>query len=202
MYGKWSKWICLVSLATMRLALVDNDVRSVDTEIPKKESTHIRTCIHVTWKGIGLAQSHSHVCLPSATDQVSPDCMRRASSNRFCANKWLAVVYILHHVLDGGVINEDLLNIELRLLGDEVHASLSLFLLELEGDVSDGTLLDSLHQVSNETSDLVSESLGRNDGNLLSNLLVELEVKGELLIVLLNDVSSRSLDSLSSDSSH
>lgn len=128
--------------------------------------------------------------------------MSSASSNRIMCLKWLAVEYVLHHVLNDVIVNEDLLNLELRLLWNEVHTALSLGLLELEGDTSDGSLLNSLHQVSNETSDLVSESLGRNDGNLLGDLLVQLEVQSELLVVLLNDVSSRSLDSLSSNASH
>lgn len=116
--------------------------------------------------------------------------------------KWLAVDYVLHHVLDNVVIDVDLLDLELGLLRNEIHTAFSLSLLELEGDTSDGSLLDSLHQVSHETGNLVSESLGRNDGDFLRDLLVQLEVQSELLVVLLNDVSGRSLDSLCSNSSH
>jgi uncharacterized protein (DUF2336 family) len=101
----------------------------------------------------------------------------------------LAVVYILHHVLDSGVVNEDLLNIKFRFLWNEVHASLSLLLLELEGDVSDGTLLDSLHEMGDESSDLVSKALRGDDSNLLGDLLVQLEVESKLLVVLLDNVS-------------
>lgn len=116
--------------------------------------------------------------------------------------KWLAVEYVLHHVLDDVVIDIDLLNVEFRLLGDKVHTALSLGFLELEGNTADRSLLNSLHQVGNETSDLVSESLGRDDGHFLGDLLVQLEVQSQLLVVLLNDVSGRSLDSLCSNSSH
>jgi len=41
------KLICLVSLAAVRLSLIDNDVWSIDTEIPKKKSMQKEgTCIH------------------------------------------------------------------------------------------------------------------------------------------------------------
>ncbi len=116
--------------------------------------------------------------------------------------KWLAVVYILHHVLDSGITDEDLLNVEFRFLWDEIHASFSLLLLELQGDVSNRTLLDSLHEMSDESSDLVSKALGRDDCDLLADLLVQLEVKSELLVVLLDNVSGRSLNGLCSNSSH
>jgi hypothetical protein len=109
--------------------------------------------------------------------------------------------YVLNHLLSVS-IDVDGLSVDLRLLGDEVHSSLSLLLLELEGDISDRTLLDSLHQVSDEAGNLVSKSLGGDDSNLLGNLLVQLEVQSELLVVLLNNVSGGSLNSLGSDSSH
>jgi len=55
--------------------------------------------------------------------------------------------------------------------------------LDLEGDASDGTSLDSLHQMGGETSNLISHSLGREDGNIAQDLLVEMEVAGELAVV-------------------
>ena len=93
-------------------------------------------------------------------------------------------------------------SVDLRLLRDEVHASLALSLLKLEGDTADGTLLNTLHQVSDVTSDLVTKTLGGDDGNLLGDLLVELEVHGQLLVVSLDDLTSGSLDGLSSDAAH
>jgi hypothetical protein len=66
-----SSRIYLISLATIRGSLlVDNDVRSVDSKLPKKKvcitkQSHV-TESHVRTKG-RLAQPHSHVCLPSAT---------------------------------------------------------------------------------------------------------------------------------------
>lgn len=46
-----------------------------------------------------------------------------------------------------------------RDLGDVLVLSFSLLLLQLEGDTSNGTLLNTLHEVSSVTSDLVSQSL-------------------------------------------
>ena len=57
-----------------------------------------------------------------------------------------------------------------------VVLSLSLLFLQLEGDTSDGSSLNSLHQVSGESSNLVSESLRRDDGDLITDLLVGVEV--------------------------
>ncbi len=108
---------------------------------------------------------------------------------------------ILHHILSSRV-DDDLLNFKLGLLRNILHSSLALGFLELERDSANRTLLNSLHKVSDETSDLVAESLRGNNGNLFRYLLVKLEVHGQLGVVLLNDVSGRSLDSLSADSSH
>lgn len=47
--------------------------------------------------------------------------------------------------------------------GDVVILALTLFFLELEGDAADGTLLDTLHQVSGEAGDFVAQALGGND---------------------------------------
>ena len=47
-----------------------------------------------------------------------------------------------------------------------------------------------------ETSDLVAETLGGDDGNLGSNLLVGLEVQSQTRVVLLDEDLGGSLDSL------
>ena len=72
--------------------------------------------------------------------------------------------------------------------------------MDLKGDTSDGASLDSLHQVSSETGDLISHSLGGEDGDIAQNLLVEVEVSGELAVVLFDQNLGGSLDGLSSDS--
>ena len=51
---------------------------------------------------------------------------------------------------DAGVESGDLRNV--------VVLSLTLFLLQLEGDTTDGALLDTLHQVGREASNLVAEA--------------------------------------------
>ena len=61
---------------------------------------------------------------------------------------------------EDGVVGLDVLNLDLRSLGDEIHLSLTLLFLESEGDTVDGSDLDSLHEMGGETGDLVSESLG------------------------------------------
>jgi hypothetical protein len=96
----------------------------------------------------------------------------------------------------------DVLDLDLRSLGDEIHLSLTLLFLESEGDTSDGTGLDSLHEMGGETGDLVSESLGLNDGAVIDDSFVGVEVVGELTVVLLDDSSGGSLDSLSSNATH
>jgi len=62
--------------------------------------------------------------------------------------------------------------------------------------------LDSLHQVSSETSNLVAESLGRNLTDFGEDLLVEVEIVGELSEVMLDESLGCSLDCFSSDSTH
>lgn len=52
----------------------------------------------------------------------------------------------LQHVV-GLSIHKDLLLLEGRVLGDEVKTALSLLLLELQGDATHRTSLDSLHEV-------------------------------------------------------
>lgn len=57
-----------------------------------------------------------------------------------------------------------------------VVLALALLLLKLEGDTADGSLLDALHEVGGETSDLVAEALRGDDGNLIADLLVGVAV--------------------------
>lgn len=56
--------------------------------------------------------------------------------------------------------------------------------------------------MSGISSDLVPQPLAGNDGNLIAQLLVDLEVEGELGIVPLNDDLSGPLDGLSPDATH
>jgi hypothetical protein len=103
--------------------------------------------------------------------------------------------------------------------------ALTLLLLKLEGDTADGTTLDALHQVGGVTSDLekkilsqnwrslngrcrcigshlVAKTLGSNDGDLITDTLVGLEVEGQLGVVTLDDDLSGALDCLGTDATH
>lgn len=55
-------------------------------------------------------------------------------------------------------------DVESRDFGDVVVLALALLLLELEGNATDGALLDTLHQVGGEARDFVAEALGWDDG--------------------------------------
>ena len=113
----------------------------------------------------------------------------------------LAETKVLDHLLENGVSDLDVLNLDLGSIWDEIHLALTLLFLKTERDTTDGSLLDSLHQVSGKTSNLVSESLGLDDSNVINDTLVGMEVNGELTVVLLNDGSGGSLNSLYSNSS-
>ena len=93
----------------------------------------------------------------------------------------------------------DVLDLDLRSLGDEIHLSLTLLFLESERDTADGSDLDSLHEMGGETGDLVSESLGLDDSAVINDSFVGVEIVGEFTVVFLNDSSGGSLDSLSSN---
>lgn len=82
---------------------------------------------------------------------------------------------------------------------DDVLTALALLLLELEGDSTDGSLGNALHQVGGETGNLVTETLGGDLGNLGDDLLVGGEVNSQLGVVLLDDNASGLLDRLSSN---
>lgn len=90
--------------------------------------------------------------------------------------------------------------VQSRDIWDVLVLSLSFFFLQFERDTSDWTLLDSLHQMGGVTSDLVSQSLGLDGGDLVTQSLVALEIQSQLWIVTLNQSLGSTLDSLSSNS--
>jgi len=51
--------------------------------------------------------------------------------------------------------------------------------LKSEGNSSDGSLLDSLHEMGREAGDLVSESLCLDGGDIIDDSLVHMEVVGQ-----------------------
>ena len=81
----------------------------------------------------------------------------------------------LQHLV-GGVVDLESIGLNGRDIRDVVILALTLLLLQLEGNATDGTLLNTSHEMSNVTSNLVSHLLGGDDGNLLSESLVGLEV--------------------------
>jgi hypothetical protein len=68
--------------------------------------------------------------------------------------------------------------------------------LKLEADTADGTTHDTLHQVSGETGDLVAKALRGHKRNLLDEALVDLEVKNQARVVLLDKQARGLLDRL------
>ena len=56
--------------------------------------------------------------------------------------------------------------------------------------------------MSNESGDLVSESLGGDDGDLLDDSLVGVEIQVEHHVVLFYDSAGSLLDSLSTNTAH
>lgn len=78
-----------------------------------------------------------------------------------CEGAYLGVGVDLQGV-GGGVESGD--------LGDVVVLALTLLLLQLEGDTTDGTALDTLHQMGCEASDLVAQTL-RGDDSLERHMM-------------------------------
>lgn len=104
-------------------------------------------------------------------------------------------------------------------LRNELILALTLLLLKLEGDTTDRATLNSLHQVGGVTSNLVAETLGSDDGDLITDALVGLEVQGQsgvfklsvlvpaaikptALTVSLNDDLGGLLDGLGTNATH
>lgn len=85
-------------------------------------------------------------------------------------------------------------------LRDVVQSSLALLLLQLEGDAAHGSALDPLHEVGDESGDLVAHALGGHDGDLVEHALVGVEVHVQPRVVFLDDMSGGPLDGLVADS--
>jgi hypothetical protein len=87
-------------------------------------------------------------------------------------------------------------SINIRKLRNEVVLALALLLLELERNAAHGSLGDTAHQVCGETSNLVAQTLRRDNSDLLNGALVGLEIGGQTRVVLLDDDARSLLDSL------
>jgi len=109
-----------------------------------------------------------------------------------------------HGLKHGAGLSVDLnsLNGDLRDVRDVVVTTLTLLLLKLERNATDGALLNTLHEMGHETSDLVAHGLGRNESNLSADTLVGVEVESKTRIVLLDDGTSSLLDGLYTHATH
>ena len=62
---------------------------------------------------------------------------------------------------------------------DGVPSERTYLLLKFEGDASDWSLLDTFHQVRGVTGNLVSKSLCLDDGHIIDDSLIYMEVVGQ-----------------------
>ena len=162
---------------------------------------------------------------PKQLSAAEASCGSGTTINRL-ANSYLSVAdhfqsLNLHvHSLQHGVgvsIHVDLLLGQGRHGGNEVQTTLSLLLLKLQGDATNRSSLDSLHQVLRhqhivpeptvtypaillrillEGKSAHSSTIWVSPKYHISHSLVVIEVQSQLLVVLLDDVSGSLLDSL------
>jgi hypothetical protein len=107
-----------------------------------------------------------------------------------------ALQHVLGLLVDIELAALRLSEVEGRNLRHILILPLTLLLLQLEGNTTDGATLDTAHQVGGEAGNLVAETLGGDDGDLIEDPLVDLEIEGELGVVSLNDDLGRLLDGL------
>ena len=96
----------------------------------------------------------------------------------------------------GVSVDLDALGVDGTDVRNVVQPSLSLLLLELERNTSDWTSLNTLHQVGGVPGDLVSKPLRLDDGHVVAQTLVGVEVQGHSVVVLLYDGAACALNSL------
>merc|ERR1740138_57261 len=108
-------------------------------------------------------------------------------------------VELVDHLLHKRISELDVAKLNGRLLWDVILSYLSFLFLELEGNALDGSSLDSLHQMCGVTSNFISQTLRLNNCDVVNDTFVEMEVLGQLAVVLLDDSSGGSLNSLGSD---
>jgi hypothetical protein len=73
--------------------------------------------------------------------------------------------------------------VESRDLRNVLILALTLLFLQLEGNTTDGSSLDTLHQMCGVSGNLVPQALRGNDGDLITDTLVDLKVERELGVV-------------------
>ena len=101
----------------------------------------------------------------------------------------LCQTQLLEHIIRV-LVNDNLVNVKNGDLRNEVHSSLTLLFLQLQGDSSNGTSLNSLHEMRNETGNLVAHTFGRDHSDLITDSLVGPKVESKFSVVLLYDLST------------
>merc|ERR1739847_131790 len=110
-------------------------------------------------------------------------------------------VHLLKH-LSGGGVEFDSFRVQSRNFWNVVITTFAFFSLEFDGDSADRALLDSLHSISNETSNLVLQSLSWNNSDLLNNTRIGVVVESELGIIFLYNTARSLLDGLGTYAAH
>ena len=77
------------------------------------------------------------------------------------------------------IVSLNVRDLDLGLFGNEIHLSFTFLFLESERDTSDGTDLNSLHEMGGETGNFVSKSLGLDNSDIINNSLVSMEIDGK-----------------------
>lgn len=107
-------------------------------------------------------------------------------------------------VLDHGHgvrVDGHLLDVKSRDVRYKVHLALALLFLKLQRDSANGSSRDTLHEMRDESGDLVAHALRRNHGDLIADSLVRLEVQSQTTIVLLDNLARVVLYCFRSDTS-
>lgn len=110
-------------------------------------------------------------------------------------------VQLLQHLLGLRIHFNDVL-LQSRHLRYVVISALAFLLLQLDGDTTDLRVAQTLHQMCHETSDLVAQGLGGNDGHFLDDALVCVEIHRQPGVVLLNNDLRGLLDGLCTNATH
>ena len=91
----------------------------------------------------------------------------------------------MRYCLCNSVVWEPRKKITLKKNSSNKLENVPLFFLEFNGDTTNWSSSNTFHQVSDETGDLVSETLGWNNSDLLDDPLVSVEVQGQHHVVFL-----------------
>ena len=140
---------------------------------------------------------------PSGSATATEPDLGNRNSNRIDLNKAGNISHPENRKhIESFLIDFDLINLDGGFVGDEIHATFTLFFLELQRDATNGTLLDPLHEMGGKAGDLVAETLGRDDSHFFDDLLVGVEIKRHARVVPLDHMARGFLYRLGADSAH